>query len=345
MCELGSHSLDTASEQDVVGNAAALNVYKFLRLSVDGRSLLDRAIAGDPALAEAFSDDPTEAADWMAAFAALPEPKGSLSSDTLAKQLYWPLGDGGYHLLAPLYASTLAHAAYRRINDDRFSDEARAAREARRTERPHERGYGDYPQLAIVKFGGSNPLNISQLNKERGGESYLLASLPPLWRSAAVRAPLHTETVFAPRRHFSARPEVRRRSQELRAFLHQVATLDSNLEIRRTRDQLLSDLCDQVLQFAAELRELPPGWSALADCRLHLSEQCWLDPERCHGDEDFAAHRAQRDWQNEVCLRFANWLNARLRTDISVFGAAEASVWRAALDHELSLLREEMEHA
>ncbi len=112
---VGSHVLGGKAAPDVVGNAAALDVYKFLRLTVDGRSLLDRAIGRDLALAEALSEDPTQAAEWMAAFAGLPEPKGRPASHKLAKQIYWPVGDGSYHLLAPLLSSPLAHAVHRRI--------------------------------------------------------------------------------------------------------------------------------------------------------------------------------------------------------------------------------------
>ena len=91
---VGSHSLGAQALPDVVGNAAALDVYKFLRLAVDGRSLLERAIGRDPAFAEALSDDTAKAAEWMEAFARLPEPKGRIASHKLAKQLYWPVGDG-----------------------------------------------------------------------------------------------------------------------------------------------------------------------------------------------------------------------------------------------------------
>ncbi|OGT87544.1 MAG: type I-F CRISPR-associated protein Csy1 [Gammaproteobacteria bacterium RIFOXYA12_FULL_61_12] len=339
--ELGSHSLAGEWSADVVGNAAALDVYKFLRLSVDGRSLLDRATARDPALAEALSDDAAQAAEWLAAFAALPEAKGGPSSHKLAKQLYWPLEDGGYHLLAPLLSSPLAHAVHERIAEDRFSDAAKAARDARRANKPHAHGYRDYPNLAIQNFGGSKPQNISQLNSERRGENYLLASVPPIWESSALRPPLKTDTVFA--RYFGSRSEVRRLVAVLKDFLLRVADAGTNIRIRETRAELVADLCGEALNMAAELRELEPGWSAHANCQLNLAEQCWLDPDRALSDEDFAARYRQGDWKDEVCLRFANWLNAALKTDKTLLGGPEALVWQAVLGNELKMLREELE--
>jgi CRISPR-associated protein Csy1 len=341
--ELGSHTLGNQGTPDVVGNAAALDVYKFLLLSVDDRTLLDRSKARDSALAEALSDDASQAAEWITAYAALSEAKGGPASHKLAKQLYWPMTDGTYHLLAPLLSSPLAHAIHQRIREDLFSDAARAARHARRAQRAHPHGYRDYPNLAIQKFGGSKPQNISQLNSERRGENYLLASVPPTWISAAIRAPLKTESVFI--NHFAQRTEVRRLSGVLKDFLRRVVDVETNIRIREIRAELLADLCSEALNMAAELRVAQtPGWTAQSDCQLNLAEQCWLDPARGRSDEDFASVYRSSEWRDEVSLRFANWLNAQLQTERTHFGGPEASEWQTALGNELHLLREELDY-
>ncbi|MBL8453130.1 MAG: type I-F CRISPR-associated protein Csy1, partial [Zoogloea sp.] len=247
---VGSHCLGAETLSDVVGNAAALDVYKFLRITVDGRTLLERAISSDPAFAEALSENVAKAAEWMEAFAGLPAPKGRPASHKLAKQIYWPVGEGAYHLLGPLLSSSLAHVVHKRIGDDRFSDEAKAARDARRAGKAHPHGYRDYPNLVIQSFGGSKPQNISQLNSERRGENYLLASLPPVWKSPAVRPPLKVETVFA--RYFERRKEVRRLTDVLRDFLRRVADAGTNIRIRETRADLVAELCSEVLHMGAE---------------------------------------------------------------------------------------------
>lgn len=341
--EVGTHALQDEWRPDVVGNAAALDVYKFLRLEVGGKTLLDRAITQDTALIKAFGDD-VKAKEWIAAFATLPESKGLLASHKLAKQVYWPLGGGSYHLLSPLFSSPLAQVVYKRINEDRFSEEARAAQEARRAGKAHYQGCRDYPSLAIQSFGGSKPQNISQLNSERRGENYLLASVPPQWESVAVKLPLRVNSVFKARGFFARRSEVRWVVEVLQKFLHGVADVKGNIHIRRTRYRLVATLCDQVFQIAAELRELEPGWSAGGDCHLNLAEQCWLDPERGMNDEAFATHYRRGDWKDEVCSGFANWLNVRLQTRQTLFGAAEAREWRHMLDQELRMLREELNH-
>lgn len=346
--ELGTHILGEGAAADVVGNAAALDVYKFLRITVDGRSLLSRAIARDPGLAEAISDEPVEAAGWMAAFANLPEAKGSPASHKLAKQIYWPVGNGGYHLLAPLFSSCLAQSVHERINDDIFSEAAKAAKEAWRKRENYGRSHRYYPNLIMQKFGGDNPQNISALTVKRRaenkkqGDNYLLASVPPIWESPLIRPPPKTDTVFA--RYFERRKEVRRLTDVLKTFLRRVADAGSNVRIRETRADLVADLCGEALHMAAELRHaLTPGWTAEAGCQLSLAEQCWLDPERSLGDADFAIHYRRGDWKDEVCLRFANWLNARLQSDKTHFGGPEAQAWQTALSSELKLLREELD--
>ena len=338
---VGSHTLGDALPADVVGNAAALDVYKFLRLEVDGKSLLDRAIAGDPALASAMSDDPRLAAEWMAAFATLPEPNGQPATHKLAKQVFWPLGEGRYHLLAPLFPTSLAQVVWAGIRDDRFSDEAKAAREARRGKRAHPRGYREYPNLAIQKFGGTKPQNISQLNSERHGENWLLPSLPPTWQSDPIRPPFFAESVFS--RRFGKRRDVKELTRILRDFLRSVAKPDlNNIRIRNKRVELVGYVRDELLQFAAEIRELDGGWSRDERCRLNPAEQCWLDPKRASGDEELAARWRRGDWRDEICLRFGNWLDAAISTDRTPMGEAESEAWQAVLDTELRRIRLEL---
>ena len=338
---IGTHTLGDGKKPDVVGNAAALDVNKFLSLTVDGRSLLDLAIAHDSALSAAFSDDPETAGKWMAAFANLPQPKGKPASHTLAKQVYWPLGQGQYHLLAPLFPTSLAHTVWERLRLDRFSDASKAARQARFEQRAHPHGYCEYPDLAIQKFGGTKPQNISQLNSERYGENWLLPSLPPQWHSDPVRPPLHIESIF-PRR-FGNRRTVKELTQVLGKFLKSVEGEEhNNIRIRNKRAELVRYILDQLLQFAAELQELDGGWSLDPNCKLNDAEQCWLDPKRAETDPDFAAQRLRGDWQDEVCLRFGQWLNARLRTDKLPVGLPESLAWQTLLDDELRMIRLEL---
>ncbi len=340
--EVGTHTLGAQLVADVVGNAAALDVYKFLNLRIGERNILDLAAADHPTLAAALSNDAEEAHAWMGCFAALVQPKGEPASHELAKQVYWPLGDGEYHLLAPLFPTSLVHSLWKAIREDRFSEEAAAARAARKAGGAHPHGFREYPELAIQSFGGTKPQNISQLNSERYGENYLLPSLPPNWQSPAIRPPFAVNSVFD--RIFSRRPRVRELTRILRDFLVSVEHVN-NIRIRRKGAELSCSIYDEALFYGAELREavetgqLPAGWTQDEACKLNRAEQCWLDPLRCQIDPDFA-HEYQRDeWSDEICRRFGNWLNARLATERTPMSAIEAEHWRSELAKEMRLLR------
>ncbi|WP_337225257.1 type I-F CRISPR-associated protein Csy1, partial [Proteus terrae] len=73
--------------------AAALDVYKFLKLEWQGRSLLELALENDDTFIDALSKNPEEAQAWVSAFASIVEPKGAPSSHARGKQVYWLVGD------------------------------------------------------------------------------------------------------------------------------------------------------------------------------------------------------------------------------------------------------------
>lgn len=335
---VGTHSLKGELAHDVVGNAAALDVFKFLNLELEGRSLLQRLLDDEPQMRAALSTDENLAREWRDAFVGITRSKGPTASHALAKQLYFPLANGGYHLLAPLFPTSLAHKVQQTLRADRFGEAARAARGARAKGERWPHGYREYPDLTIQKFGGTKPQNISQLNSERHGENWLLASLPPQWENAEVRLPLRTESVFP----FLFRQDYRLRSRvlELRDFL--ARTTHNNLAIRRKRERLLEGVCDLIQQHAAQLRDIS-GWSAQPDCRLHEAESLWLDPLRAQADEAFAAQRLHLDWPLQVSQRFANWLNQAIATPQNLMGEDEARAWAKHLLRELQLFREDLD--
>lgn len=329
---------------DVVGNAAALDVFKFLRLEYDGRTLLARALDQEPQLAQAFSDDAQQGMEWVRRFAGITEPKGSVQADPRAKQLYWLVGEeptqeSGFHILLPLYSTVLAHRIHATISDTRFSEQSKAARKAHWDGEYSENEHREYPDLATQNFGGSKPQNISQLNSERGGTNYLLASLPPNWHSAEVRPLLHVSSAF---RVFGGRRAVRQTVRELERFLQ--TEPKPNTVTRTYRDALVAALVDELLVFAAEIQQLEPGWSADPTCQLPEEETLWLDPERATSDPDFARRREAGQWVIEVRERFAAWLNQRLRRRLPV-GDAEYDHWEDQLKRETDALEEALHDA
>ena len=343
---IGTHTLAGNLLLDAVCDAKQLDVYKFLNLTVGEKTLLELIAENDPALAEAFSDDVELALGWISEFAYWSEGKchteqSTTSSHKLAKQVYWPIARNDYHLLAPLFPTSLVHAVWEGICRDRFSEDAAAARNARYSRAAYSHGCREYPKLAIQRFGGdSGKQNISQLNLKRQGENFLLPSLPPSWHSVDVRPPLAVNSVFD--RIFGSRKRVGELVKVLRDFLVSVEHAGTNARIRNKRAELTAMIRDETSQYAAELRQLEPGWTLQPECQLNTAEQCWLDPERAKQDAEFASLRRRGDWPDEICRRFGNWLNARLTTTSTPMGAVEAAHWRDVLHEELRLMRLEV---
>ncbi|MDG4554596.1 MAG: type I-F CRISPR-associated protein Csy1 [Candidatus Competibacter sp.] len=334
--EVGSHALGDAFSSDVVGNAAALDVYKLLKLEVSGRSLLDWLQECDLDLLAALSDDAEQAQNWADAFRGITTPRSAKpGSHTLAKQIYWladedPADDTAYHLLAPLYSSTLAHTVFQTINEDRFGEAGKLARQARREHRDHETGYHEYPSLAVQKFGGTKPQNISQLNSERGGNNYLLASSPPNWKTQPVKAPLFVDSVFP---FFGRIAEVRQTAKILRDFL--LSDPPPNKDTRDRRTALIDRLIDELVDFAhSRQATLSAGWTRNLNCRLADDEKLWLDPRRAESedaaDAEFCSHWQWMDWPMGIGRRFGNWLNHALGQTLPL-GDIEGRQWRDEL--------------
>lgn len=106
--------LNTASlanvATDAIGNAAALDVAKLLQTDVNGDSLLASLKRGDYQALSTFAEDKVQLELWVAGFSQA-WTTGRPSSHKLAKQIYFPVADG-YHLLCPLFSSSLAQAMY-----------------------------------------------------------------------------------------------------------------------------------------------------------------------------------------------------------------------------------------
>jgi len=325
---LGSHALPENFHIDVVGNGAALDVYKFLRQVHEGRTLLDWLEAGDPDALAALSAEPEKSVALAEAFLNLKEQTSALASHTLAKQVYWltgnePTYDSQFHLLAPLYPTSLVHYVFQKVQDHRFGEEAKEAREAKKNKTWHENEARDYPNLAIQKIGGAYPTNVSFLNSERKGVNYLFPSLPPMWINRLVRPPKGDSLCEA----FGQRPATSRLIRDFKIFLD--SNPKPNQETRKKRNQYLADIIDEFIVYASKLKLLPPGWTKEASCRLPQEEKDWLEPNP--GVPGGSADQGQPDEiSNKIIRCFANWLNSILDQPLPA-GEVEQAFWTDAL--------------
>lgn len=341
--EVGTHSLPVQQMDFAISDAKHLDVYSFLKEVVDGKRLLEWLHEDDADLTNALDDDPAAAAALMKAFKQVLQADEKLVSSTLAKQIYWlkgedPTKDEQYHLLQPMFSSSLEQAVY---EDIRGAREAAFAARGTRKQKPTFADHSTYPDLVARTIGGSNAQNVSPQNKARGGVNYLLASLPPpAWKPLAAMNLLRLDSVFGERygelNRFGGMRELLR---TLTAFLK--ANPDPTMETRNHRETIEQAIGQELAMFGVAIRgSYSAGWTRDEACQLPLCEQLWLDPDRFelperndpghpHWQEDDLAFKQayeHGDWADEVAGRFGLWLNGQLRKrsdKLALLGEAE----------------------
>ena len=317
---LSSAALDDV-EPDAVGNAAALDVAKLLQTRVEGDSLLACLKRGDYSPLAAFTEDAAQLEEWIIGFSRALTP-GEPTSHKLAKQNYFPVGND-YHLLSPLFATSLVHAYHQKMIAFRFGDDVNAIRKARREKTWHSQPLVLFPESAEMHFGGTKPQNISYLNSVRGGRVWLLSAQPPQWK-CADKPPVTLRSVFTEGGQFDRRANAT--VQRLATLLTR-STDYNNRRIREARDNYIDDLIDLLFLVVSELqREEWQNWT-LKCPTLKTHQQLWLDPWRTKIDEAFRNERDKDDWLEDVAADFSVWLFARLRKDIHDIGAVEKREW------------------
>lgn len=337
---VGSQSIH-ATQLDANGNAAALPLASFFDYPIDEdkpqlkiRHLIER---NDPALQHALATDPNQSASYFQAFqAALNSQIDTPASHERNKQLLWPIQDTShYYTVIPLYPSVLTHQLAQALNQLRYSDSNKQARDNRFKKGVEQQTYVSIRDLATVQLGGTKPQNISQLTSRQGGRNYLLPSLPPQFKQEyLVQLKLSDPSLFnASLAHYCREP--------MRALFEIVPETTSTLAIRDKRKAAIDEILFLVVLVAEQFQQRPAGWTTDEKCHLDYAEKQWLDPRRAEleGQAEFKEDRETYEWRQEIIQRFANWLNhllkKRFRQQDADFGKPEHQEWQREIEAEI----------
>lgn len=320
---------NVAAEFDVFGNAAALDVHKFLSLTLsDGETVLAHLEQGTPLIKQQFNI-PTAFQELRQGLLSIKSGAAeTVKTSEKIKQVYFPVEDG-YHLLSLLTPSGLMFKLKERINVLRFSEAAKQARNDRRIQIHHEQGFDEIYNLTVIGFGGTKPQNISVLNNQNGGTSYLLPSLPP---------PLELRATQKPTTNFFAQSLYLKDYQDKFKALHKLFldTVPNNIDVREGRDYWILQIVEQLMEKVWAIRELPGGWSESG--ALPPAQKIWLD----------AANNEKRDdedeWLDDIIAAVVSWLGIAYKKTIGELkaiplGDPESKEFRRLLTEHREVLR------
>ncbi|VEJ56868.1 type I-F CRISPR-associated protein Csy1 [Pragia fontium] len=282
-------------EPDALGNAAALDVYKFLSLAMsDQRSLLVH-IEQESELARQLLNVPT--CDYQTlrdGFLKMINTDQDSVSSSKIKQVYFPIADGEYHLLSLLTHSGHLFELRKRLDALRFGEEVKKVRECKKSNHFHPTGYQEIFGLTTIGFGGTKPQNISVLNNQNAGKAHLLASIPPDLKPRDIRLP---KTDFF-KESFTAW-----QSKEVLESLHRLFITDyNNIHIREGRDYRIQQYVDLVIEKMWQVRLFLAEYQGELPDELLQEQKIWLYPE-------FEQQREQEDeWLDKITRQIARSL-------------------------------------
>jgi len=272
---------NVVAETDALGNAAALDVYKFLTLQMtDGQQLITH-IQQDSSLAVTTLKVNSIAYQTLKdGFLAMIDAGGKSITSSKIKQVFFPV-ENDYHQLSILSNSGLIYKLRKRLDDLRFSDEVKVLREIKRKNEFSEQGFSEIYNLTTIGYGGTKPQNISVLNNQHGGKAHLLMSMPPSLIKRDISFP--TSDFFTQSIHYS---------QCKGAFLklHQLYIRnDNNRHLRETRDQCYQAIIDHIINTMWNIRLISSEQYFSKHSRLNQNQKKWLlDEYKTFREEDDA---------------------------------------------------------
>ncbi len=302
---------------DATGGASSLDIFGLLKQKVkDDITILKLIVNDHPKVKNALSDDENKAAIYL-------ENLKKLLSDNwidsqaseLNKQFFWPNNeeiylspvDNNYRLLIPLHPSSLCNIVYQKVQT-RFSDENKKAREQRFKKGFEQQHYFSFHDLAIVKLGGSNAQNASQLIGSQMGRNFLLPSMPPKFsRTVFPTIANSQETIFNKSLQYYCR-------SGFRLLFDTINAKKNVFKERNNRKEAFYIIISLILKFVNHLQSSKhAGWTR--DSSLNISQQLWLDPKRINLKDEikFKQHYELGIWQQELEQQFADWVQKILR--------------------------------
>jgi CRISPR-associated protein Csy1 len=255
-------------ESDALGNAAALDVYKFLNLVMSDGQKLIKHIEIESELAKSLLNVKSASYEYLRdGFLQMISSSKTLVTSTKIKQVYFPV-ERDYHQLSILSNSGIMYHLKERINTMHFSDEVKEIREKRKKSEYSESGYSEMYDLTTIGYGGTKPQNISVLNSQNGGKAYLLRSMTPA---------LNKRDIHFPKNNFFQDAIKPWEISEIFDALHRIASTDyNNIDIRNGRIRRYEQLMDKIIEKMWAIRLVSQEQYYEKNSKLKSHQKIWL---------------------------------------------------------------------
>ena len=285
---------NVAVETDALGNAAALDVYKFLTLEMhDKQKLLDHIQQETDLAKKLLTLKATSYSVLRTGFLAMVESADESITSSKIKQVYFPVGDD-YHQLSLLTNSGMVYELRKRIDNLRFSEEVKTLRDKKRKNEFSEQGYSEIYGLTTIGYGGTKPQNISVLNNQNGGKAHLLSSLPPI---------LNKRKIHFPKTNFFIESIQSKEIFRWLSVLQKIIKAEqNNIEVRNARDQCLQEMIDQIIEKMWAIRSVASEQYYQENSTLPSYQFTWL-----HGDGE-QQRENEDNWLDKVSADIARWI-------------------------------------
>ncbi|MBT4838574.1 MAG: type I-F CRISPR-associated protein Csy1 [Methylococcales bacterium] len=279
---------------DALGNAAALDVYKFLTLIMGDKETLLNHIENETILAKELLNIKSESYDVLRnGFLEMTAISTEKVTSSKIKQVFFPI-DNGYHQLSILTHSGHLFELRKRIDTIRFSEQSKECRDLKRNGKFSATGFDELFNLTTIGYGGTKPQNISVLNNQNGGKAHVLLSIPPNIEQRNLKFPMNDffrESFFI------------QDCKDILFALHKLfKTQYNNHHIREGRDYRIQEFVDRVADKMWSVRLIENQVKSSPDIKLKAHQKIWLLEENQQLREN------TDDWLEKLTSQMTKWL-------------------------------------
>ena len=299
-------------ETDALGNAAALDVYKFLNLMMDdGLSLIEH-IKNDTQIAKALLSIKTASYKTLKdGFLEMVNSSSETVTSSKIKQVYFPINDSEYHLLSILTNSGVVYHMRHIIDDLRFGEKTKVLRELKKESKASDESFMEIYNLTTIGYGGTKPQNISVLNNQNGGKAHLLMSMPPVIKRREVRFP---------KRNFFGESIRAWELREVFMALEKIFKTDyNNKKIREGREYRYEQIIDMIILKMYKVREAAEEQYFEKNSQLKTDQKIWLLDDKKRFDEEAWLETLQK----EIVSWFVRSFEEIIGKKIIIYGKRE----------------------